>query len=171
MPEKRVTRKSVGVVTSETAHEKREERVVEEVHLVERTATYQSTEERGEQQPQGDDDSFQTTFSQEVSWTETRQGDFVEHYVQNGTIPGCDLAANSYLENCQKYGVQVDAGVVVALKTGSGSPCLIPSLLSHGSPSLTGPIDGISCTQQSCLVRALCFPSLGSLTKISTSAI
>jgi hypothetical protein len=105
MPPKKASRKSVGVGVSGDAHQNRDDSLGEEMH-VEIPATVE--QENG--------DSLETTSSLEVSLTHPE--DYAACYLQNGNIPVCDQAANSYLENCQKFGIQVDAGVVVALKTG-----------------------------------------------------
>jgi hypothetical protein len=109
MPTKRVTRKSVGVGASGATHDIKDETVVEEIHVVERIVVNQSVE-------QENGDALESTQALEVSLNHPE--DYAACYLQNGKIPGCDQAANSYLENCQKFGIQVDAGVVVALKTG-----------------------------------------------------
>lgn len=48
----------------------------------------------------------------------TQPDDCILSPLQNGNISECDQAVNAYLQNCQKFGIQVDAGVVIALKTG-----------------------------------------------------
>jgi hypothetical protein len=37
---------------------------------------------------------------------------------ESESVLDCDQAVDSYLNNCHKFGIQVDPGVVIALKTG-----------------------------------------------------
>jgi hypothetical protein len=45
-------------------------------------------------------------------------GDAALTYMKYGRIPQCDEQAELYIRNCERFNIHVDAGVVIALRTG-----------------------------------------------------